>query len=73
MQRRSRPGYDPDPRPVDGDDIRAAAAFAALLEDAVAADWAGAGSAQAGDGTLVRFVVDEIFYGRNPTTARSTR
>ena len=25
-------------------------------------------SAQAGDGTLVRFVVDEIFYGRNADT-----
>ncbi len=57
-------GYTPDPRPVDGDDLRAAAIlvvynkgnwpfFAQLLA-----------SAAAGDGTLVRYVTD-LFYGRN--------
>jgi pimeloyl-ACP methyl ester carboxylesterase len=63
-------GYAPDPRPVDGDDLNAAAAimmyakqFWPLWAQALAA-------AQAGDGTLVRAIVDELFYGRDPETGQ---
>jgi pimeloyl-ACP methyl ester carboxylesterase len=61
-------GYDPDPRPVDGDDIRAAAVFPLYSKTLWPLMGQMLASAQAGDGTLVRFVVDEIFYGRNPDT-----
>jgi pimeloyl-ACP methyl ester carboxylesterase len=61
-------GYAPDPRPVDGDDLNATVLIAMyakqnwpVLAQALAA-------AQAGDGTLVRFIVDEFFYGRDPDT-----
>jgi pimeloyl-ACP methyl ester carboxylesterase len=62
-------GYTPDPRPVDGDDINAAAVipmyakqyWGELLAPALAA-------AQAGDGTLIRAIVDELYYGRDPDT-----
>jgi pimeloyl-ACP methyl ester carboxylesterase len=63
-------GYTPDPRPVDGDDLNAAAAimmyakqFWPLWAQALAAS-------HAGDGTLVRFLVDELFYGRDPDTGQ---
>ena len=61
-------GYTPDPRPVDGDDVIAAATIPLyvkqlwpLLAEALAA-------AQAGDGTLIRALTDEFFYGRDPNT-----
>ena len=62
--------YTPDPRPVDGDDINAASVsvlyakqFWPLLAAALA-------TAQAGDGTLIRAIVDELFYGRDPLTGQ---
>jgi pimeloyl-ACP methyl ester carboxylesterase len=62
------PGYTPDPRPVDGDDLNATLLIAMyakqnwpVLAQALAA-------AKAGDGTLVRAIVDEFFYGRDPDT-----
>jgi pimeloyl-ACP methyl ester carboxylesterase len=61
-------GYTPDPRPVDGDDVIAAAVIPLyakqlwpLLAEALSA-------AQAGDGTLIRALTDEFFYGRDPDT-----
>jgi pimeloyl-ACP methyl ester carboxylesterase len=61
-------GYTPDPRPVDGDDLNATVLIAMyakqnwpVLAQALAA-------AKAGDGTLVRLIVDEFFYGRDPDT-----
>ena len=60
--------YTPDPRPVDGDDINAASAVAMYAKQfwPVLA-WALA-SAQAGDGALIRLIVDELFYSRDPAT-----
>jgi pimeloyl-ACP methyl ester carboxylesterase len=61
-------GYKPDPRPVTGDDVIAAAViplyskqFWPQLAQALAA-------AQSGDGTLIRAFSDELFYGRDPAT-----
>jgi pimeloyl-ACP methyl ester carboxylesterase len=61
-------GYAPDPRPVGGDDVLAAALFPLynkglwpLLADALS-------RAQAGDGTVLRRLVDEFFYGGTPST-----
>ncbi|MGY1715314.1 alpha/beta hydrolase [Geodermatophilus sp. SYSU D01106] len=58
------PGYTPDPRPVTGDDIRAATLsllYAKQLWGILAQALA---QAAAGDATLVRQLVDEVFYGR---------
>jgi pimeloyl-ACP methyl ester carboxylesterase len=62
-------GYTPDPRPVDGDDINAASISAMYAKQ----NWpvlaqALAAAAVAHDGTLIRFIVDEFFYGRDPDT-----
>jgi pimeloyl-ACP methyl ester carboxylesterase len=64
------PGYTPDPRPVDGDDLDAAAVimmhakqFWPLWAQALA-------TAKAGDGSIVRYIVDELFYGRDPDTGQ---
>jgi pimeloyl-ACP methyl ester carboxylesterase len=63
-------GYAPDPRPVDGDDINAATLavmyakqFWPMLAQALA-------TAEAGDGSVLRLLVDEFFYGRDPETGR---
>jgi pimeloyl-ACP methyl ester carboxylesterase len=58
-------GYAPDPRPVDGDDLRAAAiqlVYAKRLWPDIAQMLAGAA---AGDGTAIRSWAD-AFYGRKP-------
>jgi pimeloyl-ACP methyl ester carboxylesterase len=55
----------PDPRPVDGDDLRAAAIQAVYAKQLWPVLAAALAQAQAGDGTLVRRLVD-VFYGRNP-------
>jgi pimeloyl-ACP methyl ester carboxylesterase len=71
---RARPlpatGYAPDPRPVDGDDLNAVSTilmynkgFWPLLAQALA-------TAAQGDGSLVRAIVDELVYSRNPNTGR---
>jgi pimeloyl-ACP methyl ester carboxylesterase len=59
-------GYAPDPRPVGGDDVRMATSsmlynkqFWGLLGEALA-------SGAAGDGSLLRAIVDQAFYGRQP-------
>jgi pimeloyl-ACP methyl ester carboxylesterase len=61
-------GYTPDPRPVDGDDINAVAIIAMYAKQ----NWPFLAeilaSAEANDGTLVRALVDEAFYGRDPDT-----
>jgi pimeloyl-ACP methyl ester carboxylesterase len=60
------PGYTPDPRPVDGDDINGVSVVAMYAKQ----NWGVLGfalaQAAAGDGTLIRALVDESFYGRNP-------
>jgi pimeloyl-ACP methyl ester carboxylesterase len=61
-------GYTPDPRPIDGDDINAAAVatlYAKQLWGVLAAALA---QAAAGDGSAIRQLVDEYFYGRDPET-----
>ena len=67
-------GYTPDPRPVDGDDVLAAALFPLyakqlwpLLAEALAA------ADRPATGRSCAFFVDEFFYGRDPDTGRSTR
>jgi pimeloyl-ACP methyl ester carboxylesterase len=64
------PGYTPDPRPVDGDDLNAALLVSMYAKQfwpdlAVALK-----AAQDGDGSLVRAIVDELFYGRDPDTGQ---
>jgi pimeloyl-ACP methyl ester carboxylesterase len=64
------PGYTPDPRPVDGDDLRGAASselYSTTRWDTLAAALA---QAQAGDGSGIRKLVDEDFYGRDPDTGQ---
>ena len=63
-------GYTPDPRPIDGDDLNAAAAIMMYAKQ-FWPTWAQAlTAAQAGDGSIVRFLVDELFYGRDPNTGQ---
>jgi pimeloyl-ACP methyl ester carboxylesterase len=64
------PRYTPDPRPVDGDDLNAAAGIMMYAKEFWPL-WAEAlATAQAGDGSLVRAIVDELFYGRDPDTGQ---
>jgi pimeloyl-ACP methyl ester carboxylesterase len=64
------PGYTPDPRPVDGDDLNAAALIMMYAKQFWPL-WAQAlATAKAGDGSLVRYIVDELFYGRDPDTGQ---
>ena len=62
------PGYAPDPRPIDGDDLLTAA-FSKLY---ARQNWGELAKAYAdaakGDGSRVRQIVDEDFYGRDPET-----
>jgi pimeloyl-ACP methyl ester carboxylesterase len=61
-------GYGPDPRPVDGDDLNAAA-VQMMYSKFNWGDLAHAlAQAQAGDGSEIRQIVDEDFYGRDPDT-----
>jgi pimeloyl-ACP methyl ester carboxylesterase len=61
-------GYAPDPRPVDGDDINAVSVIAMYAKQ----NWPVLAQvlalAQGGDGSAVRALVDEAFYGRDPDT-----
>src|SRR3954447_3586174 len=61
-------GYTPDPRPIKGDDIRAAAVAEMYAKQA----WPGLADAlaraQAGDGSGIRQLVDEDWYARDPDT-----
>jgi len=62
------PNYTPDPRPVDGDDLNAATLVSMYAKQfwpdlAVALH-----NAQNGNGSEVRRIVDELFYGRDPDT-----
>jgi pimeloyl-ACP methyl ester carboxylesterase len=59
------PGYAPDPRPIKGDDIRGAA-FAELYAKFLWGDLAKAlADAANGDGTGIRRMIDEDWFGRN--------
>ncbi|WP_028059104.1 alpha/beta hydrolase [Candidatus Solirubrobacter pratensis] len=61
-------GYKPDPKPVDGDDLRAAASselYSTKRWDSLAVALA---MAQGGDGSGIRQLVDEDFYERDPQT-----
>ena len=61
-------GYPPDPRPVDGDDINAVAVIAMYAKQSWPFFAEILAAAEANDGTLVRALVDEAFYGRDPDT-----
>ena len=62
------PNYAPDPRPIKGDDIRAAA-FAELYAKFLWGDLAKAvADAANGDGSGIRQIVDEGWFGRDPDT-----
>jgi pimeloyl-ACP methyl ester carboxylesterase len=61
-------GYTPDPRPVDGDDIRMATASFLYSKQNWPALAQALAEAQAGDATFFRAVVDEAFYVRDPET-----
>ena len=61
-------GYTPDPRPVDGDDINAVAVIAMYAKQSWPFFAEVLAAADANDGTLVRALVDEAFYGRDPDT-----
>ena len=57
-------GYASDPRPVDGDDINFAVANECTPRSSGASSAQALGEAQAGDGSLIRDLVDGG-YGRN--------
>jgi hypothetical protein len=61
-------GYTPDPRPIDGDDLNAAALVTMYAKQFWPDLAVGLASAAAGDGTVIRAIVDELFYGRDPDT-----
>jgi len=61
-------GYAPDPRPVDGDDIRMATASFLYAKQNWPALAQALTEAAAGDASFLRAVVDEAFYARNPDT-----
>jgi pimeloyl-ACP methyl ester carboxylesterase len=60
--------YTPDPRPIDGDDINAASAVVMYAKQFWPVLALALASAQAGDGSLIRLIVDELFYSRDPET-----
>jgi pimeloyl-ACP methyl ester carboxylesterase len=62
------PGYTPDPRPVTGDDLRAAASSELYSTTRWADLGAALAQAQAGNGSAIRRMVDEDFYSRDPDT-----
>jgi pimeloyl-ACP methyl ester carboxylesterase len=61
-------GYTPDPRPVDGDDVLAAAVIPMYAKQLWPLLATALSEAQAGDGTLIRALTDEFFYARDPDT-----
>jgi pimeloyl-ACP methyl ester carboxylesterase len=62
------PNYAPDPRPIKGDDIRGAA-FAELYAKFLWGDLAKAlADAKNGDGSGIRKMIDEDWFGRDPDT-----
>jgi pimeloyl-ACP methyl ester carboxylesterase len=61
-------GYTPDPRPVDGDDVLAAAVVPMYAKQLWPLLAQALSLAQAGDGTLIRALTDEFFYTRDPDT-----
>ena len=64
------PNYTPDPRPIKGDDIRAAA-FADLYAKSLWGTLAKAlADASHGDGSGIRQLVDEAWFGRDPDTGQ---
>jgi pimeloyl-ACP methyl ester carboxylesterase len=60
------PRYAPDPRPVDGDDIRVATVLALYAKRFWGVLGVVLAQAAAGDGSAIRSVVDNGFYGRRP-------
>ena len=63
------PGYAPDPRPIKGDDLRAAA-FSAVYAKQNWGDFTKAvAEADKGDGSAIREQVDTSWYGRDETGA----
>jgi pimeloyl-ACP methyl ester carboxylesterase len=62
------PGYTPDPRPVDGDDINAATFVSMYAKQFWPVLAVALKAAEGGDGSVIRAIVDELFYGRDPDT-----
>jgi pimeloyl-ACP methyl ester carboxylesterase len=60
------PGYTPDPRAVDGDDIRAVTVLALYAKQFWGVLGVVLAQAAAGDASAIRAIVDEGFYGRRP-------
>ena len=61
-------GYKPDPRPVDGDDVRMATGSILYAKQNWPALAQALAEAAKGDASLLRRVVDEFFYARDPKT-----
>jgi pimeloyl-ACP methyl ester carboxylesterase len=62
------PGYTPDPRPIKGDDLRAAAFSSVYAKQNWSTFTAALADAANGDGSAIRQLVDENWYGRDPET-----
>ena len=60
--------YTPDPRPIDGDDLNAATLVTMYAKQFWPLLAVGLKAASDGDGSLIRAIVDELFYGRDPDT-----
>jgi pimeloyl-ACP methyl ester carboxylesterase len=63
-------GYTPDPRPIDGDDVIAAATIPMYVKPLWPALAQALAAADHGDGSLIRQFTDEFFYGRDPDTGQ---
>jgi pimeloyl-ACP methyl ester carboxylesterase len=64
------PRYTPDPRPIDGDDINQAAVSAMYDKHFWPALALGLRQAARGDGSVIRLIVDELSYMRDPDTGQ---
>ena len=63
------PGYAPDPRPIKGDDLRAAAFSAVYAKQNWGEFTKAVAEADKGDGSAIREQVDTSWYGRDETGA----
>ena len=64
------PRYTPDPRPIDGDDINQVAVSAMYDKHFWPALALGLRQAARGDGSIIRLLVDELSYMRDPDTGQ---
>jgi pimeloyl-ACP methyl ester carboxylesterase len=64
------PDYTPDPRPIDGDDLNAATVVSMYAKQFWPDLAVALRAAQDGNGSGIRRIVDELFYGRDPETGQ---